>query len=68
MIIGGGNDVGIDKIVVIAIVAFVVTSLIFRYLVTANKIKISKISKIFYEDDESFIESWGKTREKGMLK
>lgn len=31
MIIGGGSDVGIDKIVVIAIaiVAFVVTSLIF---------------------------------------
>lgn len=59
---------GISKIGFIIIFAFVVVSLTFQYLVTTNKIKISRFSKIFYNDDESFIKSWGKTQERGILK
>jgi hypothetical protein len=33
----------------------------------ANKIKPSKVSRLFYYDDESFIKSWEKTKEKGIL-
>ena len=46
----------------------VAANLIFRFLISANIIKPSKISKIFYEDDESFIKYWGKTQEKGLLR
>jgi uncharacterized membrane protein len=64
--------VGIDKIAIIFVALFVVvlgvTSLIFRYLVTTNKIKKSKISKIFYVDDENFIKYWKRTQEKRMLR
>ena len=42
--------------------------LIFQYLVTSNTIKVGKISRIFYEDDEMFIKSWGKVQEKGLLR
>lgn len=63
-----GINMGIVKIGVSVFVAIAVTSLTFQYLVTTKKIKISKISKIFYDDDESFIKSWKKTQEKGMLK
>ncbi|MGH4052521.1 MAG: hypothetical protein ACREVX_14530 [Clostridium sp.] len=59
----GNIDIGIS-----VIVAIVVTSLTFRYLVTTKKIKISKISNIFYEDDENFIKYWEKIQEKGKLK
>jgi uncharacterized ion transporter superfamily protein YfcC len=60
--------VEIGKIGIIFVLAIAVTSRIFRYLITTNKIKKSKISKIFYEDDENFIESWKKSQEKGMLR
>ncbi len=46
---------------------FLVISLTFWFLVKANKIKPSKISRLFYYDDESFIKSWDKTKEKGIL-
>lgn len=59
---------GTPKIGLIILFTFVAISLTFQYLVTTNKIKTSKISKIFYTDDESFIKSWGKTQERGMLK
>ena len=64
---------GIDKtaiifVVALFVIAFAVTSLIFRYLITTNKIKKSKISKIFYVDDENFIKSWERTQKKGMLR
>ena len=39
-----------------------------EFLIKRNKIKPNKVSKIFYEDDESFIKSWKKIREKGMLR
>ena len=61
-----------SEIILIALVAFIVISLICQYLcqylVTTNKIKVSKISKIFYSDDESFIKSWGKTQERGLIR
>ncbi|MGH4118952.1 hypothetical protein [Clostridium sp.] len=46
---------------------FLVVSLIFWFLVKANKIKPSKISRLFYYDDENFIKSWEKIKEKGIL-
>ena len=55
-------------LIALFIVVLITISQIFKYLVTTNKIKISKISKIFYIDDESFIKSWGKTQERGLLK
>jgi len=61
-------DMLTSEIILIAIVASIVISLICQYLVTTNKIKVSKISKIFYTDDESFIKSWGKTQERGLIK
>ena len=65
-------DMQTSKIILIALVAFIVISLICQYLcqylVTTNKIKVSKISKIFYSDDESFIKSWRKTQERGLIK
>lgn len=39
-----------------------------QFLIKRNKIKPNKVSRIFYEDDESFIKSWKKIREKGMLR
>lgn len=63
---------GINKIAIIFVAIFVVglavTSLIFRYLITTNKVKKSKISRIFYVDDENFIKAWKRTQEKGMLR
>jgi len=57
----------IFKIGVIVIFAYVGISLILEHLITTNKIKANKLSKIFYEDNEGFIKSWEKTIEKGML-
>ncbi|MFT5874038.1 MAG: hypothetical protein ACI8WT_002998 [Clostridium sp.] len=48
-------------------ITYIVISLTFMSLVEANKIKPSKVSRIFYSDDESFIKSWKKTKEKGIL-
>ncbi|MBU3098999.1 MULTISPECIES: hypothetical protein [Clostridium] len=52
------------------VIVFVIwcVCIIFRYLVTTNTIKVSKISRIFYDDDERFIKVWGKMQEKGLLK
>ena len=65
-------DMQTSEIILIALVAFIVISLICQYLcqylINTNKIKASKISKIFYSDDESFIKSWGKTQERGFIK
>ncbi len=59
---------GMFKITIIVIVACIVIALIFQYLIIIKKLKPNKLSKLFYEDNESFIISWEKTREKGMLK
>jgi len=39
-----------------------------KFLIKKSKIKPNKVSKIFYEDDKSFIKSWKKISEKGMLR
>ena len=57
------------KLTILCITIVLVTlclSLIYRYLITTNKIKPSKISKLFYEDD--YTKSWEEIKEKGMLK
>lgn len=48
-------------------IIILVISLTFLFLIKANKIKPSKVSRIFYIDDESFIKSWEKAKEKGRL-
>lgn len=59
---------GIVKIGVIVTIASLVISLTFMFLVTTNKIKTSKITRLFYYDDDNFIKSWEKVKEKGILK
>jgi uncharacterized ion transporter superfamily protein YfcC len=59
---------GIFKILVIFLVVYMVIALIFRYFITIKKLNPSKLSRLFYEDDERFIKSWEKIKEKGMLK
>ena len=58
----------IEDILFIVLLTFGVISLIFRCIIRKNVIKPSKISRIFYQDDESFINFWRKTQEKGILK
>lgn len=58
----------IENICFSVLFAILGTSLIFRFLIKKNIIKPNKISGIFYQDDESFINSWRKTQEKGILK
>jgi hypothetical protein len=48
--------------------ASIFATLIFEYLIRENIVKPSKISRIFYQDDEKFINYWRKTQEKGRLK
>lgn len=50
------------------LLAVICVSLVLRYLIRRNLIKPSIISRLFYQDDESFINSWRKAREKGLLK
>jgi len=56
------------KIAFIVLAIYIAISLTFQYLVTKNKLKTSKLSNLFYNDDESFIRSWEKIKEKGMLR
>ncbi|MBZ9637487.1 hypothetical protein [Clostridium sp. FP1] len=58
----------IFKITVIVVVTYVVIALILRYFITIKKLKISKLSRLFYDDDEKFIKSWEKMKDKGVLK
>ena len=57
---------GLLKIWVVLLVVVSGLSLIFQYLIKINKIKPSKVSRIFHNDDESFSKSWKKVKEKGM--
>ena len=63
-----GFNMGVLKILVIFLVVILVIGLIFQYLIKTNKIKPSKVSRLFHNDDESFIKSWKKINEKGMLR
>jgi len=58
----------IFKIAVIVIIVYVVIALIFRYFITIKKLKISKLSRLFYDDDEKFIKSWEKMKNEGILR
>lgn len=58
----------IENICFVVLLVSLGTSLTFQCLIKKNIIEPSKISRIFYEDDESFINSWRKTQEKGLLK
>lgn len=60
-------NVGLLIILVIFLLIYIVTSLFFKYLIKSNKIKASKVSRIFYTDDEKFIIKWKKSRKKGKL-
>lgn len=55
--------------IVFSIITFllILLSATFKYLVTKKKIKPNIVSKVFYYDDESFVKSWKKTKEKGLL-
>lgn len=60
-------NIGILNILVIFIFIYLVTSLLFKYLIKSNKIKSSKLSRLFYTDDETFIKKWEKNRKKGKF-
>lgn len=57
----------IEDIVFSALLSVGLITLTFRGLIKKNLIKPSKISRIFYQDDESFINYWEKAQEKGIL-
>ena len=59
---------GLLKILIVFLVAIPVLSLILQYLIKTNRIKPSRLSRLFHDDDESFIISWKKIKEKGMLR
>lgn len=54
-------------LVIIAAIVSIVIGLTLWFLVTTNKIKTNKVTNLFYYDDESFIKSWKKTKENGIL-
>lgn len=64
----GYFNIDIIKILAIFIILYLTTIILFRYLIKSNKIKPSKVSRIFYADDEKFIKYWKKNRKKHKLK
>lgn len=62
-----GFDMEMLKILALFLIIYLVTSLLFKNLIKSNKIKSSKVSRIFYIDDEKFIENWEKNRKKVSL-
>lgn len=52
--------------VIIIVIAIIAISFIFQYLLRIQKLKPTKLTRIFYEDDESFAISWGKQQQKGV--
>ncbi|MBZ9685617.1 hypothetical protein G9F72_004525 [Clostridium estertheticum] len=58
----------VEIIIIVIFVTILVIALILQYLITTNKIKPSKLSRQFWNDDENFIKSWKKTQQKGMLR
>lgn len=63
-----GFNMVLLKILITFIVAILVLSLILQYLIKTNRLKPSRVSRLFCNDDVSFIKSWKKTKEKGMLR
>lgn len=64
----GFSKATVNKVLIVLVIAFITMSFIFRYLIKSNKIKPSKISGIFYQDDEQYVKSWNKERNKGKTK
>jgi hypothetical protein len=64
----GFSNASVQKVLIVLVIAFITMSFIFRYLIKSNRIKPSKISGIFYMDDEQYVKSWKKERSKGKLK
>ena len=58
----------IERIIFFSINLALLASLIYGFLIKKNIIKPNKISRAFYQDDEYFINSWRKTREKGIIR
>ena len=58
----------IETIIFFIVNLALLASLIYGFLIKKNIIKPNKISRAFYQDDEYFIDSWKKTREKGKLR
>jgi hypothetical protein len=58
----------IFKLIILFIIAGFIISCVFRFLIKSNKIKPSKISRLFYMDDEGFVKYWDKKRSKGKIK
>lgn len=56
------------KVLIVLVIALFIISLIFRYLIKSNKIKPSKLSRLFYMDDEQYVKYWEKERRKGKVK
>jgi hypothetical protein len=56
------------KVVVLFFFLYIAMSFVMQYLIKTNKIKPSKISRIFYDDDDNFIKSWGNIKMKGLTK
>ena len=46
---------------------YIAVNFIFQYLIKTNKITPSKVSRIFYEDDTEFTNSWERIKSKGIL-
>ena len=63
-----GINMDIIQMLAIFIIVYFALILLFRYLVKSNKIKASKLSRVFYTDDEKFIKDWDKNRKKHKLK
>jgi len=61
-----GFNMELLKILIIFLVAIPVLSLVLQYLIKTNRIKPNRVSRLFHDDDESFIKSWKKIKEKGM--
>lgn len=64
----GFSSASVQKVLIVLVIAFIIMCFIFRYLIKSNKIKPSKISGIFYMDDEQYVKYWGKERSKGKIK
>lgn len=52
---------------IILVIVILVINAILKYLITKNKIKANKVSKIFYKDDKTFIKSFEIAKERGKI-
>lgn len=55
-------------IILSVLFVYICITMIFWYLIKRNKMKPNKLSRFFYEDDEDFVSSYEKIKEKGMRK